>query len=362
MIVYEDLAVVNRPFLKEYHDCLDRFIHDNRFVLGENVSAFESEFASYCGVSFGVGVGNGLEALTLILKSFNFPAGAEVIVPANTHFATILSVLNAGLKPRLVDVASKTGNLDPSLVSQSVSANTVAMVPVHMYGTCAPMPELVEIAKARGLRVIEDCAQAHGASLRGLKAGAWGDAAAFSFYPTKNLGALGDGGMVVTNDGGIADRVRSMRNYGSREKNVHVEIGMNSRLDELQAVFLRIKFKALDQMNSVRRHFAAIYDAGLRREFLRPVRDAGRFDVFHIYAIRHPRRDELKDYLARRGVSTMVHYPTAPHKQPALLQVIGQLQFPVTENIHATTLSLPVSTAHSQQQIEEVVNIMNRFD
>lgn len=361
MIAYEDLAAVNKPFLDEFRLGLDQVAGDGKLVLGNNLLEFEKEFSSYCGASFGVGVASGLDALNLIFRGYNFKPGSEVIVPANTYIASIFGILHAGLKPVLVDPDLETYNLEPERVERAVTRNTVAILAVHLYGRCAPMPELLSIARDKGLRLIEDCAQAHGAAINDKRAGSWGDAAAFSFYPTKNLGALGDAGMVVTSDAQLGKRVQTLRNYGAEKKDVHTEVGFNSRMDELQAVFLRTKLKALDRLNDHRREMATIYNKGLRPDFIRPLSEEGYHDVYHIYAIRHARRDELRSYLEKQGIGTLIHYPTPPHRQPALASLVGSAQFPVTEEIHSTELSLPVSSAHRSEQIEEVVSWMNRF-
>jgi len=361
MIAYEDLAAVNKPYLEEFQRSLNQVVSDGRLILGTNLAAFEKEFSSYCGVSQGIGVGSGLDAINLIFRGFGFKPGAEVLVPANTYIASILGVLQAGLTPVLVEPDIQTYNLDPEKTEKAITRNTVAILVVHLYGRCAPMPALLAVAGKHGLRVIEDCAQAHGASLDGRRAGSWGDAAAFSFYPTKNLGALGDAGMVVTNDGRLGKRVQSLRNYGSEIKDVHTEIGYNSRMDELQAAFLRVKLKALDQLNDYRRELAAIYQEGLREDFIRPLITAGYHDVHHIYAIRHKQRDKLRGYLESHNIGTLIHYPTPPHRQEALASLFRHAQLPITEEIHATELSLPVSSAHTREQIEEVVIRMNRF-
>lgn len=361
MIAYEDLAAVNKPFLDKFRLCLNEVTGKGQLILGNNLSEFEKEFSAYCGSAFGVGVASGLDALNLIFRAFDFKPGSEVIVPANTYIASLFGILHAGLKPVPVDPDLASYNLEPERVERAITRNTVAILAVHLYGRCAPMPELFSIAHDKGLRLIEDCAQAHGASVNGRRAGSWGDAAAFSFYPTKNLGALGDAGMVVTSDAQLSKRVQTLRNYGSVKKNVHTEVGFNSRMDELQAAFLRIKLKSLDHLNDHRREMAAIYQKGLRSDFIRPLNSEGYHDVHHIYAIRHPRRDELRRFLEQQEIGTQIHYPTPPHRQAALTSMFGNARFPVTDEIHATELSLPVSSAHSSEQIEEVVSWMNRF-
>jgi dTDP-4-amino-4,6-dideoxygalactose transaminase len=274
---------------------------------------------------------------------------------------TVLAVLNAGFRPVLVEPNLLTYNLDPLLTARAITNRTVAIVVVHLYGSCAPMVELCALAEKAGIPIVEDCAQAHGASLLGRMAGSWGTAAAFSFYPTKNLGALGDGGMVVTRSADIAGKVKAWRCYGETEKDTHTYPGVNSRLDEMQAAFLRIKLRDLDRILGHRRTIADIYDAGLGLDFAKPLRRHGYRDANHIYAIRHPERDRLREHLAKHGVQTKIHYPVPLHRQPALQSVVSQNEFPIADEISRTVLSLPVSTAIEPAQAEEVVRVLNRF-
>lgn len=361
MIEYENLSRLNQPFRAElsqaFHDLLVR----GRFILDEQVAQFEEEFAAYVGTRYCIGVSNGLDALVLALKAFDFSPGKEVLVPSNTYIATILAILHNQLVPVLVEPNLSTYNLDVKNLEEKLTDQTVAILPVHLYGKLCPMADIMAFAKKHDLKVIEDCAQAHGANFLGKKAGSFGDVNAFSFYPTKNLGALGDGGAIMTNDSELYEKIRMLRNYGSRDKNVHELIGFNHRLDELQAAFLRIKLKALDQINRHKSKLAQLYLNHLSPDFIQPISERGFEDVWHIFPIRHPARDELKSYLKKEGVETLIHYPTPPHRQPALRGKMREEGLPIADEIHQTILSLPCSFIHSEQEILEVAEITNRF-
>jgi len=361
MIEYENLHQVNQPFISELRAVLSEVLNDGRFILGRQVEEFEKEFAAYCGASHCVGVGNGMDALMLALRCFGFKEGSEVIVPANTYIASILSIVNCGLKPVLIEPKFDTCNIDPNLIAGVITPKTVAIMVVHLYGKVCEMHEILPIAKEHNLRVIEDCAHAHGASYKGKKAGTFGDFGAYSFYPTKNLGALGDAGALVTSHSDLADKVRSMRNYGSLIKDEHDSVGFNSRLDEIQAGFLRVKLQALDRMNQQRRLLAKQYTEHLKEQFIKPSIDHDYFDVYHIYAVRHPKRDKLKQHLLDHGVETRIHYPIPPHRQKALHHLFESSSLPVTEEMHATTLSLPISTMHTELAVTRILEVMNNF-
>lgn len=362
MIEYENLRKYNQPFYEEYEQAFSQVLENGWFILGNEVSAFEKEFADYCGNKYSVGVANGLDALILALKIFNFPIGSEVIVPSNTYIATILAILNCGLKPILVEPDINTYNIDPSLIEKSITKKTVAIMVVHLYGKCCDMNKIQNICKSNGLKLIEDCAQSHGAMFKNQKSGTFGDFGAFSFYPSKNLGALGDAGSVNMNDESLYKMVRKYRNYGSEKKYYNDVVGMNSRLDEVQAAFLRIKLKYLDQINEHKRSLAIIYNNLLKGEFIKPALNDDYYDVYHIYNIRHPKRDELKEYLLTNGVQTEIHYPVPPHRQVAMKGLLSEKQsFPIAEEIHSTTLSLPISFIHQEADIVKVAEILNRF-
>jgi len=361
MIDYENLRKVNEPFFPEFSRIFSETMESGWYILGKKLERFEQEFAAYCGVSHCIGVASGLDALILSLKAYEFPTGSEVLVPSNTYIATILAIIHSGLKPVLVEPDLRTYNIDPARIEEHINPKTVAIMVVHLYGKVCAMESIMDISREYGLKVLEDCAQAHGAHLRGSKAGAFGDCAAFSFYPTKNLGALGDGGAVTTNNSSIAKKIRILRNYGSARKYHNELIGINSRLDEMQAALLSIKLAHLDGINSHKRKLAALYHQGLGDDFIKPVIEEGFFDVYHIYNIRHPQRDALKTYLAGKGIGTEIHYPVPPHRQKALQGILGNNTFPIADEIHSTTLSLPISTCHSEEDITRVIGVMNLF-
>jgi dTDP-4-amino-4,6-dideoxygalactose transaminase len=361
MIEYENLALSNRPFFDEYLKSFSETMRRGWYVLGKNVESFEERFASYCGVTNCVGVASGLDALDLSLRAFAFKPGAEVIVPSNTYIATILSILHCGLAPVLVEPDPATCNLDPNHIEDAITQRTAAIMAVHLYGKICPMDKIMTIANARGLKVIEDCAQAHGAMLNGKKAGSFGHCNAFSFYPTKNLGAMGDAGAITTDDADIAQAIRVLRNYGSKVKYFNEVVGYNSRLDEVQAGFLNVKLNYLDLINDHKRELANTYFKELGDSAIKPVRNDAFFDVFHIFNIRHNRRDELKTWLLERGIKTEIHYPLAPARQSALQGLLKNFDFPIADLIHATTLSLPISYFHSTTDVETVAAAINEF-
>lgn len=361
MIEYENLRKLNEPFYKAYRENFENVLNSGWFILGEQVKQFENKFAAYCGSNHCIGVANGLDALTLALKTFNFQPNKEVIVPSNTYIATILSILNCNLKPVLVEPDITTYNIDPGKIEDAITENTVAIMVVHLYGKCCAMDKINMIAKKKSLRVIEDCAQSHGAMLKDKKAGTFGDFSAFSFYPTKNLGGLGDGGSLNTNSEELSTIARKLRNYGSEKKYYNEFIGVNSRLDELQAAFLSVKLEHLDAINSHKRNLASLYQKNLKDDFIKPQVHPDYFDVFHIYNIRHPKRDKLKAYLLQHGVGTEIHYPIPPHQQMALQGIFKTNNYPISEEIHATTLSLPISFFHKEGDVLKIIEVMNKF-
>jgi dTDP-4-amino-4,6-dideoxygalactose transaminase len=329
--------------------------------LGDAVRAFEADFAAYCGVPHCIGVASGLDALTLALNAFGFPAGGEVLVPSNTFIATILSVLHAGLTPVLVEPDLRTYNLDPDKLAERITPQTVAVVVVHLYGKCADMLAIEGLAQAHNFKIIEDASQAHGARLGKRKAGSFGDAAAFSFYPTKNLGALGDGGGVITRDPALAATLQSLRNYGSSIKYYNDVPGYNSRLDEVQAAFLSVKLARLDEINAHKRRLATLYLKELKDDYIKPVVEEGYFDVYHIFNVRHTKRDKLREYLLANGIKTEIHYPVPPHRQKAMRGILDHYSCPIADEIHRTTLSLPVSYGHTLADVSQVIDFLNKF-
>jgi dTDP-4-amino-4,6-dideoxygalactose transaminase len=360
-ISFLDLRSLHAEIQGELEAALIRVTRSGRYVLGEELAGFEREFAHYIGVGHCVGVGSGLDALTLSLLAIGIGAGDEVIVPANTFIATWLAVSRAGAVPVPVEPDPRTRNLDARCIADAVTPRTRAIVPVHLYGHPAPMDEILAVARSRGLFVLEDAAQAHGASYRGRRAGALGDAAAWSFYPGKNLGALGDGGAITTDDAALADRLRSLRNYGSRQKYRHEVRGLNSRLDELQAAVLRAKLSRLDAWNQRRAELASRYDAGLSGSGLRlPVTAAGCIPAWHLYVVQSHERESLQRNLAALGVETQIHYPVPPHLQPAFAGLgYAKGALPVSERLHEEVLSLPMDPALSHGQIQRVIEAVH---
>jgi dTDP-3-amino-3,4,6-trideoxy-alpha-D-glucose transaminase len=346
-IPFLDLRAINARHAEGYAAALQRVLAGGRVLLGEETEAFEHEFARYCGAAHAVGVGNGLDALHLVLRAWGIGAGDEVIVPSNTFIATWLAVTHAGATPVPVEPDERTHNLDAQRVHDAIGPRTRAIVAVHLYGRPAAMDALREIARRHGLHLLEDAAQAHGADWRGRRCGALGDAAAFSFYPGKNLGALGDGGAVTTDDADLARRLRLLRNYGSAQKYVHEQPGFNSRLDELQAAFLRTRLRALDADNAHRARIARHWLAALQHTpglGLPPADDADARSSWHLFVVRHAQRDALAQTLAQRGIATLVHYPTPPHRQAAYAgTAAAALSLPIAERLAREVLSLPIS-------------------
>ncbi|MEQ9423190.1 MAG: DegT/DnrJ/EryC1/StrS family aminotransferase [Cyclobacteriaceae bacterium] len=361
MVSYENLGKANEPFFEKLEGAFSKVLTSGWYILGSEVSAFEEEYSNYLGVKRCIGVGNGLDALILGLKALKLQEGSEVIVPSNTYIASILAVLHAGLKPVLVEPNLATYNIDPNKIVEAITRKTAAIMVVHLYGKVCDMGRILDIAKKHDLKVIEDAAQAHGAKYKDVYAGNFGDVAGFSFYPTKNLGALADGGAVTTNNTDIAEAIKTLRNYGSKIKYHNDVVGYNSRLDELQAAFLIVKLQFLNAINGHKKMLASIYLNGLKSDFIKPVVHPDFEDVFHIFSIRHEKRNSLRDYLAYNGIKTEIHYPVAPNRQPALRNHLRDQSSPIAELIHQTTLSLPISYCHSQQDIEYVVEVMNRF-
>ncbi len=361
MIEYENLGLLNAPFFDDYIKAFNRTLKSGWYILGNDVKQFETEFATYCNTNYCIGVANGLDALILALRAFNFEKNSEVIVPSNTYIATILSILHNDLKPVLVEPDIETYNINPALIEEAITPSTRAIMVVHLYGKLCNMEKINAIAKKYNLKVIEDCAQAHGAKFLEKPAGAFGDVGAFSFYPTKNLGALADAGAITTSDNSLAEKFKALRNYGSHKKYYNDLVGVNSRLDEVQAAFLSVKLKSLDEINDHKRKLANVYLSGLKSDFIKPKTDKNYFDVYHIFCIRHPQRDKLKDYLLSNNIKTDVHYPVAPNKQKAMIGIIDDTQTPIAEEIHNTTLSLPISYFHTTDDVARVIEVMNKF-
>ncbi len=352
-----DLKRINARHRDALRAAFDRVLDSGWYILGKEVEAFEAEFATFCGVKHCVGVGNGLEALHLVLRAWGIGDGDEVIVPSNTYIATWLAVTYAGARPVPVEPDPKTFNLDPDRIEAAVTSRTRAILPVHLYGHPADMDPIMEIARRRGLKVLEDAAQAQGARYKGMRAGSLGHAAGFSFYPGKNLGALGDAGAVTTDDLELADKVRVLRNYGSRVKYHNDVAGFNSRLDEIQAALLSVKLKSLDNENESRRQIVTRYDAAFRDlPLVRPQAAQWAEHIWHVYVVRVARRDSLLTALKTQGVGTLIHYPVPPHLQPAYRDLgIGVGSLPVAEAMAGDVLSLPLWPEMPQEAQDAVI-------
>ena len=361
MIEYENLYKLNQVFFDDYKKAFTDVLESGWFVLGKQVAEFEERFASFCSTQHCIGVANGLDALNISLRAFEFESGDEVIVPSNTYIATILSIVQNSLKPILVEPRMVTYNINPEKIEEAITAKTKAIMVVHLYGKVCEMDRILEIAKKYNLVVIEDCAQSHGAKYKGQLSGSFGDFAAHSFYPTKNLGAIGDAGALTTNNETLAQKARALRNYGSNQKYYNEVVGVNSRLDELQAALLLVKLNHLDKITEHKRYLASLYLSGLNDNFIKPVVSEDNFDVYHIFNIRHERRDELKDFLLKNGVRTEIHYPVAPNRQQAMKGIIDKQETPIAEEIHQTTLSLPISYFHKEDDVLKVIEVMNAF-
>lgn len=397
MIKYLDLKKINQSFEPLLTESLIRVSNSGWYLQGEATTSFEREFADYCGTRHCIGAANGLDALTLIFLAYRelglIEVNDEVIVPANTFIATILSVLRAGLKPVLCEPSPLTCNIDVAKAETLITSRTRAIVPVHLYGSLADMQAINILSKKYGLIVVEDAAQAHGAICNGgleqmkcsinnlsadtnlepfcdeskpLRAGSMGHAAAFSFYPAKNLGALGDGGAVTTSDTELANAIRAIANYGSSEKYVHRYRGINSRLDELQAAALSVKLPRLDADNHRRREIAQIYKENIRWEQIGATstclyQEINKSDVFHVFPLFTPQRNRLQQHLAEHDIQSQIHYPIPPHRQEALLSEYGMLQLPITEQMHHQELSIPISPMLTCEEVEKIVQSINSF-
>ncbi len=344
----------------EIDAAIRRVLESGWYILGQESRAFEEEFAAFCGVAHGVGVGSGTEALHLALRACGVGPGDEVITVPHTAVATVAAVEMSGARPVLVDIDPVHMTIDPAQAAAALTPRTRAIVPVHLYGCPADLQPLLELARQHGLYLVEDCAQAHGALYQGQSVGSWGQIAAFSFYPTKNLGALGDGGMVVTGDAALAERLHLLRQYGWQERYISSLKGLNSRLDELQAAVLRVKLRHLTAENERRRQLATLYnnrlaDSGL----LLPQEPANGRHVYHLYVIRHPRRDDLQAFLRQQGISSLVHYPAPVHRQPAYADLGHSL--PVSEAAAQQVLSLPLYPEMEEEDVLAVAQAVRAF-
>lgn len=365
MIKFLDLHKINARFETEFKTKFEAFLKSGWYILGDGVKQFESEFSAYCGTKYCIGTSNGLDALELIFKGY-LELGVlqpkdEVIVPANTYIASIISIINTGLTPVLVEPDPKTFNIDVEEIEKHISVKTKAILAVHLYGQLCDMDSINKLAKHENLLVIEDAAQAHGATNNIKKAGGFAYAAAFSFYPAKNLGALGDAGAVTTNNEALSEVIFKLRNYGSSTKYVNDFIGRNNRLDEIQALFLSTKLKHLDADNLRRQEIAKRYLFEVKNPKIKlPFYDGSSNHVFHLFVVLVDNRQEFINYLKANKIESSIHYPTAPHQQKALYR-FNSLKFPLTEKIHETCVSLPISPVMTQEEVDQVITIINNY-
>lgn len=384
MIKFLDLHKINEQYRAGIDESIKRVLDSGWYLLGKEGENFEKNYSNYCGVKHSLGVANGLDALRLIIKAYGFLKGDEIIVPANTYIASILAISDNDCTPVLVEPDVNTYNINPDLIEEKITPKTKAILVVHLYGQAVEMEKIWALAKKYDLKIIEDSAQAHGAIYQGKRTGNLGDASGFSFYPGKNLGCLGDGGAVTTNDDDLAQKIKALRNYGSHVKYQNLYQGLNSRLDEMQAAVLDVKLKGLDEDNQRRREIAKFYRENIKNpaiilpqlrhcETLSVGSDknctpkqsqSSKYDelshVWHIFAVRSEKRDELQKYLADNDIQTLIHYPIPPHKQQAYKEW-NDLSFPITEKIHAEILSLPISPVMPQEEVEKVVEVINNF-
>lgn len=366
MIPFLDLKAINKRFETEFQNRFQQFLDSGYYILGNQVQVFEEAFANYCGVKYCIGVGNGLDALRLILEGYKILGklkdGDEILVASNTYIATIIAIKQAGMVPVLVEGNVSNYNFDISSLKKSITKKTKAIMPVHLYGQLAPMEEILKIAKENDLLVIEDAAQAHGAkNAEGKLAGNIGNAAGFSFYPSKNLGALGDGGAVTTSDTELAEVIKKLRNYGTATKYMNEFLGINSRLDEVQAAFLNVKLPTVDADNNRRRQIAKKYISEIKNPKINlPTYDNSDNHVFHLFVVRVENRTNFMEYLTRKEIGSLIHYPIPPHKQQALLEY-SHLSFPITEKIHREVVSIPMSPVMTDAEVEKVISVLNNY-
>lgn len=357
MISFLDLHKINARFEDEIKDKINEVINSGWYILGKQCVNFETNFAKYCGVKHCIGVANGLDALRIIIKAYEFSKDDEIIVPANTYIASILAITDNLCKPILIEPDINTYNINTNSIEEKITNKTKAIMVVHLYGQVCNMEPIYALAKKYNLKIIEDCAQAHGANFKGKKVGSLGDVAGFSFYPGKNLGALGDAGCITTNDDLLASKIRALANYGSHKKYENLYAGLNSRLDELQAGILDIKLKHLDDDNQKRKEIADFYMKNIKNEnIILPKINIDH--VWHLFVIRTKFRDKLQKYLNENNVQTIIHYPIPPHKQECYKD-FNNLSLPITEQIHNEVLSLPISPVMTQDEIKQVVEVIN---
>lgn len=361
MIPFLDLYKVNQQYRHAIDAQIQQVLDSGWYLLGKQNEAFCQKFADFCGTTYALGVANGLDALHLIIKAYGFGRGDEIIVPANTYIASILAISQNGCTPVLVEPSLATYNIDPELIEARITPKTKAIMVVHLYGQAVQMDKIWALAEKHNLKVIEDAAQAHGALYAGKRTGNLGHASGFSFYPGKNLGCLGDGGAITTNDEELYNKLKALANYGSRTKYVNIYQGVNSRLDELQAAVLCVKLEHLDADNAKRRSIASQYlNKIINPKIVLPVPYAANAHVWHIFGVRLQQRQQFADSLAAKGIQTLVHYPIPPHKQEAY-STLHSLQLPITEQIHNEIISLPISPVMTQDEVNKVIEAVNEF-
>lgn len=365
MIPFLNFKDLNYPYRRELLQSISDVIDSGHYILGEKVAKFEKEFSRYCGVKETVGTGNCFDALSLIFRAYKeqgiFKENDEIIVPANTYIASILPIIENRLRPVLVEPDIDTYNINPKLIEEKITKNTKAILLVHLYGQIAFTPEIKKIAKKYDLKIIEDCAQSTGAQFNRCRAGSLGDAAAFSFYPSKNLGSLGDAGAVTTNDLKLAKVIRALRNYGSDQKYYNTYKGLNSRLDEIQAAVLLVKLKYIDKENQKRREIAHQYLSKIKNPQINlPQLTDDLSHVWHLFVVRTKNRQSLEKHLQDNGIQTLVHYPLPPHKQKAFKEW-NHLKFPITETVHQSVLSLPLNPYLKKQDIKKIIKVCNEY-
>ena len=361
MIKFLDLYKINERLRKEINGKITQVLDSGWYLLGEETENFEQNFAKYCGVKHCIGVATGLESLNLIIRGYGFAQGDEIIVPANTYIASILSISENGCTPILVEPDINTYNINPDLIEKKITSKTKAIMVVHLYGQAVQMDKIWTLAKKYNLKIIEDSAQAHGAKYQNQRVGSLGDASGFSFYPGKNLGCVGDGGCVTTNDDELAQKIKALRNYGSHKKYHNVFIGINSRLDEIQAGILDIKLKFLDEDNQKRKEIAKYYRKNIKNSsIILPNVYAEDAHVWHLFVVRTKQRDNFQKYLLDNEIQTIIHYPIPPHKQECY-KLWNNLSYPITEEIHKSVLSLPISPVMSDDEMRKVVEVVNEY-
>jgi dTDP-4-amino-4,6-dideoxygalactose transaminase len=359
-IPFLDILKINNQYKAEIDKAIQEVLESGWYLLGSKNKEFCAEFSRYCDTKYALGVANGLDALNLIIKAYGFGEGDEIIVPANTYIASILAISQNGCSPVLVEPDIKTYNIDIEKIEEKITSRSKAIMVVHLYGRVVEMEKIWALAKKYNLKVIEDSAQAHGALYQNKRAGNLGDASGFSFYPGKNLGCLGDGGGITTNDEELYMKMKALANYGSHTKYYNLYKGMNSRLDELHAAVLSVKLKHLDGDNEGRRRIARLYLDGLKNDQITLPAEAGDSSVWHVFPILSKKRDELAAYLSENGVQTLIHYPVPPHKQTAYSE-FNHHSYPITERIHKEILSLPISPVMPDEDIERVIEFVNDF-